>query len=646
MPLTPKVEGKDLKITTTILREPFDHKPVEDMGRIQNKCVDAETIELKELCDLIALGCTFKSCDCGKNKSDFHSGMLFTLDFDNLDSNHKPLPIEQRITSAQAMEMAVRAGHRPCIMYHSFSHSEALEKFRLVFVADRVLTNRNQWEHCQDRIKAIYPHYLTDHTDNCNRVFFGTDKGIDFFEENTVSVDRLLADYVEPKQFSQRSSKSTAISTKELIFADESIIDAIKRHDAEYIRTALHRDKHLEFDNRDDFYRYVYQNIDLASVLGVPPGKSFVCIFPENHAHGDTVNPSATVFRAYSGVWMFSCKAEGFTISIKPLIEKLGRFKSEFKVWEFIKSAFNICIKETEWSIEQRENLDSIINTLNRNDETGFESLCPTASYNLRFCKGLLIKILTLAKDCIMPDQTYGDNIVFFMPPSRLRDTQTQNVNAIKQWVRVLCYHRILVNVPPDKVPNELLSKATRHKELAEHESLPNFYTVPSWVYDQLADIEHRGIEYKKRGYRRKSFTYEGMLRSEGKETALTLFPEYAICKDKKTGQVCQRTTTRTSERHQEIIMEVMIDAILEKGYTTEAEVVDRASVLLKADAERMNRKPDNKVSGRYTAQKQLFNSINDILDSNNLKKVRCNKALKEKYNIKRNGFPVIIVRQ
>ena len=628
-----------MKITTTILREPFDHKPIEVMGRIQNTCVDAETIELKELCDLIALGCTFKSCDCGKNASDFHSGMLFTLDFDNTDES-------KRMTPEEAISLAVKTGYKPSMMYRSFSSTADLPKFRLIFVADRPLTDRKQWEHCQKAISAIYPKGVTDHTDNPNRCFFGTDKGIDFFEENTVSVDRLLADYVEPKQFSQRSSKSTASSTKELIFADESIIDAIKRHDAEYIRTALHRDKHLEFDNRDDFYRYVYQNIDLASVLGVPPGKSFACIFPENHAHGDTANPSATVFRAYSGVWMYSCKAEGFTISIKPLIEKLGRFKSEFKVWEFIKSAFNIGIKETEWSIEQRENLDSIINTLNRNDETGFESLCPTASYNLRFCKGLLIKILTLAKDCIMPDQTYGDNIVFFMPPSRLRDTKTQNVNTIKQWVRVLCYHRILVNVPPDKVPNELLSKALRHKAKTEQEYLPNFYTVPSWVYDQLADIEHRGIEYKKRGYRRKSFTYEGMLRSEGKETALTLFPEYAICKNKETGKVYQRTTTRTSERHQEIIMEVVIDAITEKGYTTEAEIVDRASILLKADAERMNRKPDNKISGRYTAKKQLFNSINDIMDANNLKKVKCNKALKEQYGISGNGFPVIIVRQ
>ena len=221
-----------MKITTTILREPFDHKPIEVIGTIINKCVDAETIELKELCDLIALGCTFKSCDCGKNATDFHSGMLFTLDFDNTDDRHKPLPEEQRITSEQAMEMAVRAGHRPCIMYHSFSHSKALEKFRLVFVADRPLTDRNQWEHCQKKIKAVYPLYLTDHTDNCNRVFFGTNKGIDYVDETaTVSVDVLLSDYVEPQARTPRNT--TATSTSELIFADDSIIDAIKRHDAE-----------------------------------------------------------------------------------------------------------------------------------------------------------------------------------------------------------------------------------------------------------------------------------------------------------------------------------------------------------------------------------------------------------------------------
>lgn len=634
-----------MKITTTIQRVPYDHKPVEKMGTIQNSCIYAETIELTELCDLIAKGCTFKSCDCGKNGTDFHSGMLFTLDFDNTDDKRNPLPEEQRITSEQAMEMAVRAGHRPCIMYHSFSHSKALEKFRLVFVADRPLTDRKQWEHCQKRIKAIYPLYLTDHTDNCNRVFFGTNKGIDYVDKTaTVSVDVLLSDYVEPQARTPRNT--TATSTSELIFADDSIIDAIKRHDAEYIRTALHRDKYIEFDNRDDFYRYVYQGIDLASVLGVPPRTKFVCVFPEKHEHGDTGTPSASVFKAFSGVWMYSCKAEGFTISIKPLIEKIGGFKSEYKVWEFIKSAFNIGIKETAWSVEQKSNLDSIINTLSRNDETGFASLCPTANYNLRFCKPLLVKILTLAKDCIMPDQVDGENIVFFMPTSRLKDHKKQNETAIKEWVRVLCYHEILKNVPVDQVPEPLRKKAQIYKAKLNHEHFPNFYTVPSWVFDQLANIERQGIEYKKRGYRRKSFTYEGMLRSEGKETALRLFPEYAYCKDKATGEVAQRGTTKTSDRHQEIIMEVMTDAIAEKGYTTEAEVIDRASIRLKADAQRMNRKPKNNVSGRYTAQKQLFRSINDIMDANNLKKVRCNKALKEQYGIKGNGYPVIITIQ
>ena len=531
-------------------------------------------------------------------------------------------------------------------MYRSFNSTDKLTKFRLVFVADKPLTSRSQWERCQTVISAIYPKGMTDHTDNCNRVFFGTDKGIDFFEENTVSVDALLSDYVEPKEQTPRSSRTIASSTAELIFANESIINAIKRHDAEYIRTALHRDKHIKFDNRDDFYHYVYQGIDLASLLGVPTGKKFVCVFPENHEHGDTGNPSASVFRAYSGVWMYSCKAEGFTISIKPLIEKLGRFKSEFKVWEFIKSAFNIGIKETEWSIEQKANLDSIIGTLNRNDETGFASLCPTANSNLRYCKPLLIKILTLAKDCIMPDQVDGDNLVFFMPTSRLKDPKKQNEKVVDEWKRVLCYHGILKNVPSDQVPTALLSKALRHKEKTGQEYLPNFYTVPSWVIDQTDHIESQAIKYRRRGYRRKSFTYEGMLRSEGKEVALKLFPEYAVCKDKITGQVFQRTTTKTSDRHQEIIMDVMISAIGEKGYTTEAEIVDRASVLLMEDAKRMNRKPTNNVSGRYTAQKQLFRSIGEIMDANNLKKIRCNKALKEQYGIKGNGYPVIIVQQ
>ena len=159
------------------------------MGRIQNTCVKAETIELTELCDLIAQGCTFKSCDCGKSASDFHSGMLFSLDFDNKDAS-------KRIDPEEAISIAVRAGFKPSVMYRSFSSTDAIKKFRLIFVADRQLTDRKQWEHCQNIISAIYPEGVTDHTNNPNRCFFGTDKGIDFCEENQVSVDLLLSNYV------------------------------------------------------------------------------------------------------------------------------------------------------------------------------------------------------------------------------------------------------------------------------------------------------------------------------------------------------------------------------------------------------------------------------------------------------------------
>ena len=40
----------------------------------------------------------------------------------------------------------------------------------------------------------------------------------------------------------------------------------------------------------------------------------------------------------------------------------------------------------------------------------------------------------------------------------------------------------------------------------------------------------------------------------------------------------------------------------------------------------------------------QLKRSINEILDSYGLKKIRANKAIKEQYKIISNGYPLIIV--
>ena len=603
-----------MKITTTILREPFDHKPVEVMGRIQNTCVKAETIELTELCDLIAQGCTFKSCDCGKSASDFHSGMLFSLDFDNKDAS-------KRIDPEEAISIAVRAGFKPSVMYRSFSSTDAIKKFRLIFVADRQLTDRKQWEHCQNIISAIYPEGVTDHTNNPNRCFFGTDKGIDFCEENQVSVDLLLSNYVEPKPKTattrkQRSRKGNRPSR---------IAQAIADHDSAYIRRYMGRGKRIVFDNRQQFFDYIYKTVNLADFLGVDENKKFHCILPSHDGADD--DPSASVFRSQSGVWLYKCFAEeGKTWNIKQIVELLGNFDSEYQSLEFLKDSLNLKIKETQWAIEQRENIDSIVNCLCGTDENAFSSICPLASHNLRNCKMLLLQVLCIARNCIYPERTSQDrNIIFYMSVRQLaKDMGKKSTDQIDRNLKLLTYHKVIKELPDEEIPPQFLQKAYANRK--DKHSRVSFYEIPSWVVQRTQLIEQQGKKWKDNGYRIRGISYEMFLRSEGQEVASEMYPQYSRITT-KNGIINRRASRKADEMH-DMMTDVVITLIQSKGYCTEADI-----------AEYFTRK-----HGKNITELQIKRSIGDIMTANNLHKQKCNKSLKQRLSIDSKGYPIVIL--
>ena len=603
-----------MKITTTILREPFDHKPVEVMGRIQNTCVQAETIELTELCDLIAQGCTFKSCDCGKSASDFHSGMLFSLDFDNKDAS-------KRIDPEEAISIAVRAGFKPSVMYRSFSSTDAIKKFRLIFVADRQLTDRKQWEHCQNIISAIYPEGVTDHTNNPNRCFFGTDKGIDFCEENQVSVDLLLSNYVEPKPKTattrkQRSRKGNRPSR---------IAQAIADHDSAYIRRYMGRGKRIVFDNRQQFFDYIYKTVNLADFLGVDENKKFHCILPSHDGADD--DPSASVFRSQSGVWLYNCFAEeGKPRNIKQIVELLGNFDSEYQSLEFLKDSLNLKIKETQWAIEQRENIDSIVNCLCGTDENAFSSICPLASHNLRNCKMLLLQVLCIARNCIYPERTSQDrNIIFYMSVRQLaKDMGKKSTDQIDRNLKLLTYHKVIKELPDEEIPPQFLQKAYANRR--DKHSRVSFYEIPSWVVQRTQLIEQQGKKWKDNGYRIRGISYEMFLRSEGQEVASEMYPQYSRITT-KNGIINRRASRKADEMH-DMMTEVVITLIQSKGYCTEADI-----------AEYFTRK-----HGKNITELQIKRSIGDIMTANNLHKQKCNKSLKQRLSIDSKGYPIVIL--
>ena len=154
-----------------------------------------------------------------------------------------------------------------------------------------------------------------------------------------------------------------------------------------------------------------------------------------------------------------------------------------------------------------------------------------------------------------------------------------------------------------------------------------NFYAIPSWVIQQLSTIENNGVRWKEKGYRIAGVSFDMFYRSEGFDVAASLYPQYKKKKN-EYGEIVDRSTTKASDERTLKISEIILQCILRKGYCTEKEVVYILG---------------NKYRYEVT-ETQIKRSLNEIMDSYGLKKVKANKALKEQYHIKSDGYPNIII--
>ena len=626
-----------MEIFVTYYDEQRTQKPNDyDVRIINSRCTKPQHIDTNDWLEILLHGGTTRPCAIAGNKDiNFVSGQTFFIDIDNADGK-KPLPKDKQLTPDTALRLLRDNGLKPFCIYPTFSSRDDWCKFRVVFIGNKPLTDIQQWRHCQQKIFGIFPSASTDEsTNNAQNLFFGTDKPVIHRDETaTIDIDALLSDFV-PVTTQTTKTKQTRKARPSLGDRTKEIAEAIRKHDAAYIRKAMGCTKTTTLANSQDFFDFIYREISLANLFGVDEGKAFHCVFPDKHKHGDE-NPSASVYRTQYGTWQYYCKAEPLKLNLKQLVELLGGFDSEHQALEFIKKAFNLKIAKSAWTEEQTANIDRILDCLARTDETSFAMICPTASKNIRFAKGLYIQVLIIAKSRIYPNRVANSGgILFYMTNSQIAKQTGKEEKKCQKYLKMLIYHGLLVGVAESDVPNSILSKALeKSKPYVDAKSgktrkprHPSFYSIPSWVYQQLEHIERQGKRWKDHGYRMDSICFEVFARSEGLDVASRLYPQTSLYTD-KNGAVRQKTTSGLSDERHSVLTDIVMTAIIEQGYCTEQQAIDKLS----------------EMTGYQMGKKQVLRSIDDIMTANGLTKVRATKALKQQYSITCKGYPNILI--
>lgn len=622
--------GNDIKCM--YFNHRFKDKPQgKQCGWVQ-KSLTQVNITIENLADALVHGASFKpGVLAGGNKAEnWIEQQLFGLDFDD------------GIKIEEAYNKVISLGITPCFMYTTFSHKEEHHKFRMIFCNDTVITDGN----IRDKLQATLMGVIGGIDEVCfnrDRLFFGGKGQTVLYPDydTRINAESIIEKYwnddfeqyisnAKPKSKKKKDStasiKNKGTDTEKECPTYENLnVKAIKEHDIEYLRKVLAHDP-IEFENKNEFWDYIYSELDIAELIDIDDPRSFCCVLHDDH------NPSANIFTTQNGVQKYRCCSENLTLNIKQLIELLGDFKSEYKAIQFIMNIYNLSIKESQWSIEQRENIDLMISNITLNK---FKELCPQSDKNIKYAKDTFLMMLSIARNNVYSEKFSNDDgeIVFFVTNKKLADylgkgNSQKKIDKVSKYIKMLIYHDLIRILDDDKIPKELLFKAIKYsgtdKRQGNHVS---FYAIPSWVIQQLSTIENNGVRWKEKGYRIAGVSFDMFYRSEGFDVAASIYPQYKKKKN-EYGEIVDRSTTKASDERTLKISEIILQCIQRKGYCTEKEVVYILG---------------NKYRYEVT-ETQIKRSLNEIMDSYGLKKVKANKALKEQYHIKSDGYPNIII--
>lgn len=250
-----------MKIYCNYSETRYKQKPNrQQIAGIQAELSKPKEVEVSQLADIIGSGGSFRPAAInGKSDKGFISQQLFALDFDNsIKKDGKEIPMNPILTIEQAQAIAEQHQIQPIFIYQTFSSSDELPKFRMVFCLDNSIKNVDERQAIQGYLMGLYGSYIDTSCKNPARLFLGTDKGI--IKANYKAIldsKKILANIpkVDTVNSPKKANKQPQKAIVKKSAANMDNIEAIRKQDIEYLRSKLAR-KPKVFDNRKEFYDF------------------------------------------------------------------------------------------------------------------------------------------------------------------------------------------------------------------------------------------------------------------------------------------------------------------------------------------------------------------------------------------------------
>lgn len=635
----------DEKIQCMYFNHRFKEKPQgKECGWVQ-KSLKQTSISIEDLANALVHGASFKPAALtGGNKSEnWTQQQLFGLDFDD------------GISIENAHNKVMSLGITPCFMYTTFSHKEDHHKFRMVFCNDTVITNGFTRDELQATLMGVIGG-IDEVCFNRDRLFFGGKGQIVLYPNYDARINanaiiekywnddytRYISNSMPKKKqkivYKDKKGCDVKINEKNNVMNENLNVKAISTLDVTLLQELLGlaevkgglikktsfisppftqdadttantkdkiKDEIYHFSSEAEVYEYI-NSIDLHEYLGVPSGK-FCCILP---THEDT-DPSAHIYITDDGTQLYKCFGCNQARTIISITEQLARCKRHEAI-NFIKKVYHIDYKPSEWVEHQRQLMvDSALYL----DSQEFKETFPQINKLIRTRKTDIQKILLHMTKYISEDmQLEGKPLFFASLPNLMKVCERNSKQVISQSITLFALLNMLNKVELNGIPKEELKKAKQISAKYGFKKIVNFYQVEEYGFTSLEDSEKIANTLLDNNITLKGLSREYVLRTFGVDLADKVFPQYKFENQKGTSEKSDNITNA-------IALKVM-NAIEKQGYILEKDINTNGNIGI-----------------------QWKKSIQEIMDSYGLKKVKANKQLKEQYHIGSDGYPNIIVK-
>ncbi|MED3882806.1 hypothetical protein [Priestia megaterium] len=581
-----------------------------EVGMLSKRIIHSPIdISVEELAENISKGKTFipayfkEGKTIRRTKDYWYSQQVIALDFD------------EGMTLEEAIE---EFSNTAVFIYPTFSHSQKQDKFRVVFILDKILHELQEFDEIISNLMNKYPN-ADKQCKDCTRLFYGGKEVIKLNYDNRLNVNDFLKK--SPKDFGRTYKNNLVIYPAKNLqqqynnaYENNSNIaqniDLIKKKNISELQKRI-KSKPKVVHNDYELFDYLKKQ-DLRLYLGINTNKNFLDVFHEEE------NPSASIYSSHKGNehQLYKCfsTSHPFVGTILQVTERLLNC-SILEVKKFLIELYQVEIKESKQQKELKVVIDIYKELLQSDD---LEELYP--NFYKVFSKYGYLQDMYILLDLVKEYLPSGDDprLLFHHSIDTIAKKIRRSRSVTHTRINFLTFFKLITKLGKDEIPTELYDSQLKSRREKGYRYLNSTYELNIYSYDFFNELDVMCAIWVEKGCTTKTVNYEGILRNFGRVEADRVFPQ-----DKG------REIPPINEGVAFMIRKATLELIEGKGWTSEQEVLGNVTLYFRGQ--------------KKFKEKQFKICLGEILEDYDLERIRLNKELKEQMGIEGNGYGFII---